>query len=318
VVLLFAGPALAEEPSASSEITIESPAGVAAGVVPVRVQVTGGFRDAEQAAFQLRQGDVWSDEQRIDMTPLGEGVFEGSFDSLAMENGSYRLEVRAWGEVPPYDPSDGSTFARATLELPVENAPPPPGPLQGVSPAPGIRIGWDAVPTSDRGDFQGYRVYGVKGDSCPADGSAYQPLADVTDPLYADDSASPGRYCLRVASVRTSAVTGTILSPQSGTIAVRVVRARGIGSTTGGAPAPPPPPRLGEGELEVSDGTFGNDLPYGPHTVTREVEGEQAEGSAIPEAGTDPRRTPTLVAFGLVLGVGALLIRRFLANPESA
>ena len=320
MVLFAAAPAMAQEHSASSEITIESPAGLASGVVPVRIRVSGGFRDAEQAAFQLRQGTEWNDQQRTDMTPLGDGVFEGSFDSSGIENGSYRLEVRAWGEVPPYDPSEGSTFARAIVDVAVDNAPPVPGTLQGVSPAPGIRIGWGPVPTSDRGDFAGYRVFGVKAATCPADASAYQPLADVSDPLYVDDAASPGRYCLRVASVRASAVTGSILSSHSGTIAIRVVRGAGsgIGSTTTGAPAPPPPPRLGDGELEISDGAFGEDLPYGPETITREVEGERAEGSSAPEAGADPRRTPTLVAFGLVLGVGSLLIRRFLANPDPA
>ncbi|MDQ4004933.1 MAG: hypothetical protein M3135_01360 [Actinomycetota bacterium] len=319
-VLLLAAPAQAEEPSASSEITIESPAGLASGVVPVRIRVSGGFRDAEQAAFHIRQGGAWNDGQRTDMTLVDEGVFEASWDSTELQNGSYRLEVRAWGEVPPYDPSDPSTFAGESVELAVDNAPPPPGPLQGVSPAAGIRIGWAAIPTSDRGDFDGYRIYVARGDPCPTDASAYQHVADVADPLYADDAADPGRYCLRVASARASAVTGSILSPQSGTIAIRVVRgAGGIGSTSTEAPAPPPPPQLGEGELDVSDGAFGEDLPYGPQTISERVgEGRAADGSAAPEAGADPRRTPTLIAAGLVLGVAALLIRRFLANPGPA
>ena len=110
-VLLPSSSAFAGEPSASSEITIESPGGVASGVVPVRIRVTGGFRDAEQAAFHVGDGGEWNEQRRTDLTPVGDGVFEGSWSSGDLANGVYRFEVRAWREVPPYDPAERSTYA---------------------------------------------------------------------------------------------------------------------------------------------------------------------------------------------------------------
>jgi hypothetical protein len=56
----------------------------------------------------------------------------------------------------------------------------------------------------------------------------------------------------------------------------------------------------------------------GSRTITQEVNSEaEALGQGAREAGVDPRRTPTLLASGLILAVGALLLRRFLAiAPE--
>jgi hypothetical protein len=247
------------------------------------------------------------------MTRVGDSVFEATWDTTVWQNAAYVVEVRVWGDVPPYDPSDARTFARATTDVAVDNRPPTPQGVQGLSPASVVRFGWGEVATADRSDFDGYRILARRGTECPPEASAYRVLATIEQLLYVNERVAPARYCFRVASVRFSAVSGQVLSPLSAPVRILVERGAGggIGVTTGELPAPPPPPVPAEGTVEVSDGAFGEDLPYDPRTVTEVVEGE--EGFESREAGVDPRRTPTLIAIGLVLGVAALLIRRFLA-----
>jgi hypothetical protein len=63
----------------------------------------------------------------------------------------------------------------------------------------------------------------------------------------------------------------------------------------------------------VSDGAFGEKLPYGSRTITQGVEGvDLGSSEATREIGYDPRSTPIAVAGGLLLAVAAIHLRRFL------
>ena len=319
VIALGAAPASAGEPSPRRDVTLESPGGVAVGSVIVRVRVAGGVRDAEQAAFDVRTSGSWRQDSAFAMTRVGEDLFEATWDTTRWDNSVYQLEVRVWSEVPPYDPGDASTFSRTVGDVTVDNPPPAPRRLQGLTPAASARIGWPAVETSDRGDFDGYVVFARRGAACPSAIEAYRPLATVQHLVYVNDRLSPGRYCFRVASTRFSAVSGQVMSAPTPPLSVQIVAGSdpvlGLGTGTTAPPKPPPPPPLGEGELDVSDGDFVDDLPYGSQTVTSAVEGEESSSVMATEAGVDPRRTPTLVALGLVLAVLSLLLQRFLAAP---
>ena len=316
IVLATAPAAAAAEPSVTYAATIESPGSVARGLVAVRVAVSGGVSDADQAALHVRRYGSWVEEESVRMARVGEATFESQLSTLELPNGPYRLEVRVWGEVPPYDPGDARTFARAVLDVAVDNAPDAPQTLQAATPSPSVRLAWTAVPTADRADFFGYRVFRRAGDRpCPAGLGSYRAVADIQETLY-EERVPPGRYCFRVAALHMSDVTGTISSTLSVPLRIEIVR--GMAPVGGTAPqvelVPPPPPELGEGEVEVSDGSFVEDLPYGSHTQTDEVTDEGEQAAMAREAGVDPRRTPTLVASGLVLAVGALLLRRFLSG----
>ena len=321
LIALSAAPAVAGEPSPRREVTLESPGAVAVGTVTVRIRVAGGVRDAEQAAFDIRASGSWRQDSVFPMTRVGEDLFEASWDTTHWDNATYQLEARVWSDVPPYDPTDASTFSRTVGEVTVDNAPPAPRRLQGLTPAASARLGWPAVETSDRSDFDGYVVFARKGASCPSSIDAYRPLATVQQLVYVNDGLGPGRYCFRVAATRFSAISGQVLSPPTPPLRVEIVAGSDpvldVGGGTASAPQTPPPPPLGEGEVAVSDGEFIDDLPYGPETVTSAVEGEESSSALATEAGVDPRRTPTLVALGLVLGVFSLLLRRFLAAPTT-
>ncbi len=317
-LLLAIAPASAGEPSVRFQVSVESPGGVATGSVAVRIRVSGGVRDAEQAAFHVRTSGAWRQDSVVGMTRVEEDVFEATWDTALWPNDAYRLEVRVWGDVPPYDPNDDSTFARALADVAVDNAPPAPTRLDGLTRSPSVRIGWPAVETSDREDFLGYRVLGRKGTTCPASPEAYRIVATVRQLLFASDRLDAGAYCFRVAAVRSSEVTGEIASVPTPGLRVQVVAGAepAFGGGSGAPPVPPPPPPLGEGQVEVSDGEFVEGLPYGPQTVTT-VDGEDSSELAT-EAGSDPRRTPTSIALGLALAVFALLLRRFLSAPPLA
>jgi hypothetical protein len=313
--VLAAAPASAGEPSAGYDVTLESPGGPASGSVAVRVRVSGGVRDAEQAAFHLRTAGSWRQDASIGMARVEENVFEAVLDTTLWPNAAYRLEVRVWGDVPPYDPDEPSTFARALSDVAVENAPPTPSRLEGLTRSPGVRLGWPAVETADREDFVGYRVLARKGTTCPAAVEAYRTVATLSQLLFASDRIGEGHYCFRVVAVRSSPVSGQIASPPTPGLRVQVVGGSAPGVEAVDAPVPPPPPPLGEGHVEVSDGEFVEGLPYDPQTVTTAVDGESSSSPAR-EAGSDPRRMPTSIAVGLILMVSALLLRRFLTAPS--
>jgi hypothetical protein len=97
-----------------------------------------------------------------------------------------------------------------------------------------------------------------------------------------------------------------------------VFRRGGIGVEATEDVDPPPVPELGEGDPVISDGEFLEDLPYGPQTVTQAPNGWPSTEAASLEAGVDPKRTPTLIAGGLILVVAAALVRRYLSaiSPE--
>ena len=318
ILLAIAPAAEAAEPSVAYAAAIQSPGTVARGTVPVRVAVSGGVSDAEQAAFHVRRYGSWAEEESVRMVRVAETTFESQLSTLDLPNATYRLEVRVWGDVPPYDPGDPRTFARAVLDVAVDNPPDAPQTLQAATPAPSVRLAWTAVPAAERADFFGYRVFRRAGDrACPDGLGSYRAVGELQETLY-EARVPPGRYCFRVAAVRMSDVTGTISSSPS--VALRIEIVRGMRTPVVGGPVPPaqlvppPPPELGEGAVEVSDGSFVEDLPYGSRTQTDEVTEDGDETAMAREAGADPRRTPTLVASGLVLAVGALLLRRFLSG----
>jgi hypothetical protein len=269
----------------------------------------------------------------VRLQPAGENLFQDSISTETLPNETYKLEVRVWSDVPPYDPNDSRTFSRAVLDVSVDNPPPAVGALEVLSPATALRVGWPSVPTSDREDFLGYRVYVAKTRSCPADLAAYGQVAETEDLVYEDPSLGPGDYCVRVAAARESAVSQAVLSPPSSPVRVSIskgassaaveqggpVFGKGSGKSGGGGGVelvpeadPPPVPKLGDGDPVIADGEFIEDLPYGPQTVTQAPKG-QASGEEVSfEAGVDPKRTPTLIAGALILACLAGLIQRFL------
>lgn len=323
-LLAAATPALAQQPSAGYTVTVESPGNVALGSVTLRVRASGGVREAESASYHLRAAGGWAEGQSVKLTRVGEDQFEAPLDTASMPNDAYRIEVRVWSDVPPYDPADPRTYSRAIVDVAVDNPPPAPKDVQAVSPATSLRVGWGAVATAERSDFVGYRVLIRKGKSCPADLTAYRPVADVDELVYVDEKLAPGDYCVRVAAARTSAVSETVLSAPSGPVKVSIakgndpsVRGGGIVFETTEEAEPPPPPPLGEGDAIISDGEFGQDLPYGPQTITQEARGTSTGAAITREAGVDPRRTPTLIAGALVLLTFAGLLRQFLRGVPS-
>lgn len=303
-------------------VTIETPGSMARGDVAVRARVSGGVGSAEYAAYRVGSGN-W-----ITMEKLDAGVFEAvssPWSTARLPNGGHRLEVRVWGDVPPYDPEDASTYAKQAITVGVDNPPPPPGGLRSSATGSSISLSWNAPATAGRSDFLGYRVLRKRAASCSAT-SGYTAVAETSARSFVT-SAPVGSYCFRVVSLRSSPVSGVVASPLSPP-ARAVIRAGGGSGVVSGDPGfvtgrsggskPPAPPVLGEGKVRFSDGAYGERLPYGSTTITQEVDGEAPElGSTAREAGPDPRRMPTLMAAGLILAVGALLLRRFLAGaPE--
>ncbi|MGH2692247.1 MAG: hypothetical protein ACRDHM_07055 [Actinomycetota bacterium] len=333
-LLAVTAPAFAQEPSVSYSVTVESPGAVAVGDVALRVRVSGGVREAESAAFHLRTTGGWSEAQSVRLTRVSENVFEDNIDTAALPNDAYRIEVRVWTDVPPYNPNDPRTFTRSIVDMAIDNAPQTPQDLLAQTPATALRVGWDSVDDSDRSDFLGYRVFVFKARSCPPELAVYRQVAELDELTYADESLGAGDYCVRVASARKSVVTDELLSPPSPPVKVSIDRASktvleggggivfgGGGSGGGGSimfertekAEPPPVPALGEGDPVISDGEFVEDLPYGPKTVTQAPDGSVSGEEVSLEAGVDPRRTPTLIAGGLILATIAGLLRRFLS-----
>lgn len=323
VILSWSAPAFAQ-PSPSYTITIESPGSVALGDVALRVRVAGGVREVEGASYHLRTAGAWSETQSVRLPRMSENLFEDAIATATMPNDAYRIEVRVWSDVPPYDASDPRTYTRAIVDVAVDNPPPQPEGVQGLTPATSLRVGWRAVPTADRPDFLGYRVFLRKGRTCPAELGAYTQVAEVQELLYADEKLGAGDYCVRVAAARASAVTEFVLSPPSAAVRIEVakgndpmVQGGSIVFETTEEAVPPPPPPLGEAQTVTSDGEFIEDLPYGSQTVTQVAEGVPSEEAAVREAGVDPRRTPTLIAGALILVTLAGQVRRFLrAAPK--
>jgi hypothetical protein len=329
-LLAVSAPAFAQEPSVSYSVTVESPSGVALGDVPVRVRVDGGVRPAQSAAYHLRTAGGWSESQSVRLSRASEGLFQANLDTAAIPNDAYRIEVRVWTDIPPYDPGDPRTFSRAIVDFAVENPPQTPLDLQALTPATALRVGWDAVDDSDREDFLGYRVFLSRHHPCPAELAAYTAVADVEELTYSDEELGPGEYCVRVASARRSTARGEVLSPPSAPVRISIAKSPGTVVGGGGIvfgrgggiaferteeAEPPPAPKLGEGDPVISDGEFIQDLPYGPRTVTQAPGGgwgSAGEAAVSREAGVDPKRTPALFAGGLILATMAGLIRRFL------
>jgi hypothetical protein len=315
---------IASAPTATAgvgySVIVDSPRGVARGSVAVTAHVTGGVGDAEHASYQISGGSP------VQMEKTGPGKFGGA--TLATEglaNGDYELEVRVWGDVPPYDPSDPGTYARQSVIVSVDNAPPAPSGVAAVASGSTVRVTWGAIPTSDRSDFAGYRVLGRSGTSCSGT-SGYRQIAELSAARFTAGGLAPGAYCYRVAALRSSPVSGTIASGLSAPVRATIGSSGGGGVPNDfgelgevGSAVPPRPPVLGDGSLEVSDGRFNDLLPYGPKTITQQAESEAIDGltSSVDEPGVGPKQAVSFVAAGLILSVAALLLRRFLAfAPE--
>lgn len=343
VVALVAPPALAQEGTSVGYATrISSPQmqpegwAVARGTVSVEASVgEGGVGDAKYAAFHARlPGTSWSQDLAVAMAPVAEGRFASTqpWDTALLENGDYRLEVRIWGDVPPYDANEERTYSREVFDVKVDNAPPRPG-RPSVSTTPGsLVVTWPAAATSERTDFAGYSVWRQKRRSgCARSLTLYKHLADVVETHLALETKTRARYCFRVVARRISTVTGTVASSPSRAVAVVArVAAPGTGGAPGarrgatGKPRKLPPPRApalsGGSRLAISDGTYGDRLPYSSRRVLRRIRAAQeleVQASSGREPGADPRRTPASIAAGLILAMGALLVRRLLAEDRS-
>ena len=331
VLQLVAATALAASlgaPAGASgySVEVEAPAAgpdgyaIARGMVPVRAVVSGGVGEAKHAAYHVRRaGESWSQGASVPLQRVGERAFE-SMDSpvetSGLPNGVYQLEVRAWGDVPPYRPSDVGTFASRVVEVRVDNPPAPPTRLRAGVAVGALRLSWRAAPGSSREDFLGYRLLSRRRGCGP---QGHRVLAETSGTAYAT-GIEPGRYCVRVVSVRRSPVSETIASAASPNVEVRVPRGSGPGGISAGrvggsaigmrpGARPPAPPALGDPTLSVSDDPFGDDLPYGPHTVTEALDDDALSDE---ELGPDPRATPLAAAGGLVLALAALHLRGFL------
>jgi hypothetical protein len=131
-----------------------------------------------------------------------------------------------------------------------------------------------------------------------------------------------GRYCVRVAAVRSSAVSGEILSPLSSP--ARVVLSREatapileeLVTASGEAPQPPPAPELPDPNREFSDARFAEDLPYDGVVTTQAAAPARVREASDVDPGPDPRQGPMLVAVGLILFTASFLVRRFLRVPR--
>lgn len=323
-VLLVAGPAIA---GVGYSVQIDEPGTIARGAVRIRAHVSGGVGDAQYAAYHV--GGAWSEGAKVPMEKIADGVFRADqrpWATTGLSNGTYRLEVRIWGDVPPYDPGDENSFARQVLHVSVDNAPPTPGKPSGGAASRAVRLRWSPVATSDRSDFTGYRVFRKSGPSC-ASGGGYVAVAETSAAAFTGPRTTPGIYCFRVASLRASDISGVIASAPSAPLQVVVSSPTGGGGTvpadpgfvtgSGKGAAPPPPPALGGGKLKVSDGAYGDRLPYGPRTLRQGVEVDADGAPVAREAGPDPRHAPSLIATGLILAVAALLVRRFLAGAPA-
>jgi hypothetical protein len=305
-------------------VAVGSPGPVAVDTVAVRAVVSGGVsQDSAQpryAAYHVRTLGQWTENERYAMDQVADGVFESSLPTALLPNDRYRLEVRVWGDVPPYDPKDPSTFARAVIDVAVNNPPPAPAGLQAASPSPGLRVGWQAVDTADRADFLGYRVLGRQG-RCGSNPSGYEAVGQVKETLFSG-RLEPARYCIRVAAVRTSPVSGEILSTPS--TPARVVLAPDASApileelitASGAPPQPPPPPELPDPNRLFSDARFAGDLPYHEVVTTQAVLPARVRETSNVGPGPDPRQGPMLVALGLILATGSFLVRRFLNVPR--
>ena len=305
---------------------IPSPKG---GIAPPRTGVSQPYAQPKAAAentqpkygaYHVRTVGSWTEGDRILMRRVGEGVFEATLATDSLPNDLYRLEVRVWGDVPPYNPKDPNTFARAVTDVAVDNPPAAPTGLQAASPSPALRVGWNPIDTAGRADFVGYRVFQQSGP-CTEDPSAYTVLGQVEDTLFTRKQ-EPGRYCMRVAAVRRSVVGGEIVSPVS--MPVRVVLARAAApalaalvTAANGPPVPPPAPELPEPTRIFSDARFAENLPYHGVVTTSVAVPDRAQQAPVGAAGPgpDPRQAPVLVSLGLILLSASFLIRRFLAAP---
>ncbi|MGH2710229.1 MAG: hypothetical protein ACRDH9_03370, partial [Actinomycetota bacterium] len=255
VILAAGAPALAQQPSASYSVTIESPGSVAVGNVSLRVRVSGGVQEPEGAAYHLRNAGAWSQGEALRLPKTGEGLFEASLETSTLPNDAYRIEVRVWSDVPPYDPGDPRTFARAVVDVAVDNPPETPQGVEALTPATSLRVGWRAIPTATRDDFAGYRVHVHRGKTCPSDITAYRTFVQPDGLLFTQEKIAAGDYCVRVSAARESALTDAVLSAPSAPVRISIakgndpiVQGDGIVIETTEEAVPPPPPALGEGD----------------------------------------------------------------------
>lgn len=322
-------------------ISISSPSSghISTGTVGVRVDYAVQQESPTDAAWQLQPGaGSWVDNTGTLMSPAGSG-WDSSYDSTKYANGAYRLIVRAWGG--GYDPADTSSFAESSVDLRINNAPPVPSGLRASGSGGSVTVAWDAIDGQDRPDFRGYEVYraALSGSSCPGiDGYAFR--TTVTSPTYSESGVTQS-YCYVVVASRTSPVNATISSdPSSPVVANKNGQVGGGGgnggggggddggggsdgpvsyvrygsSGRGGAAQAPDAPEVRE---VIPDGPFDEHLPYTPTTV-EDFNRILSEGGGVTNvlAGSDARhRAFTLVAAGLLLGVSAMQIRRFVAAP---
>jgi len=338
------------------DVTIVAPGAVAKGGIQVRATVSGtGIGDMKEGAFHVRfPGGSWSQGSSALLSRTGEASFASTqvWDTTGMTNGTYEIEVRIWGDLPPYRPDDRATFSWTTAEVRVDNAPPAPGAPSVTTSAGGAWLQWAGVPSAERSDFLGYRVWALAQSPCPSALAPYRDMGRVRETALALADLAPGYWCFQVTAERESAVTGLIASAPSGAAGATVPAPSGGpgGSTGGGGPAgsgggpggkggsssaapggwvtgaaevadPPPPPSLGSRESPASAppgadlGTYDEDLPYGQVTVTELAEGDDAPreaGSVFGSLATRDRAR----AFGggLLLAALAVHLRVFLGR----
>ena len=337
-------------------INITQPASSASvsGSVTVHVD-TSGVNTPSNAAYQVNSG-TWSDSSKIGMSKSGSD-FQAGFDSSAFANGSYKVLVRAWNSgIKSYNPNDSSTYASDSVSIKISNSPSPPSNVLAYGGQGSASVEWYAIPTADRSDFTGYRVYRAQssGGSCPAF-DAYESQGTTYSTTHSESGLAVGTYCFVVTATRSSPSSGTVESSPSPS-ATADVSPSGSPSPTpsgspggspspggipspGGSPSPSIPPgpfiKYGRapgahapnapnapavpGGYAEGDEGYQDNLPYGPQQVNQPVDGAANGGSrTIGGSGSDSRRqAKLLLAWGFLLVGIALLLRSFLGSQPA-
>lgn len=323
-------------------VSIESPGAAASGVVVVRARAGGGVGQPTGAAYHVRSSGGWSQGSAVGMGGSG-AVWSASWATAGLSNGTYQLEVRMWGDVPPYASGDPTSYASRTVSVAVENAPPSPAGLSAALVAGEHRLSWTPIPTAGRSDFNGYRVWRSRGPGCGPGLSGYTKVA-ATDGSSYRAPADPGAWCFVVTAERSGPVAGSVASGPSSPAVIDPAHGPGTGGTvpgsspgetparppaTGGessseavsdassstgapAPGPPPSPNL----VEVApDAVQPSPDPTMPVDVAAAI---GAPPRAGPPAGPSPVRfgAAATVAAGMILVLLSLHLRVFLGRAR--
>jgi hypothetical protein len=306
---------------------------ILSGGETIHVDVSSSTAPTTTAIKMQPAGSPWGSGAYGTLSPAGSG-WEAVVDTNVFANGNYTLIARAWAG--DYNPDDPNTYGEASIPVKVNNAPATPSGLKATANGGNVTVSWDPIPHQDRSDFNGYQVFRTtpSGSACPGI-EEYSLRTTVFEPSYSE-SAGDTTYCYVIVANRQSPTSGSIASdPTLPVLANKSGQIGGGGSGGGGGgngggsggpvtfiqrgsaggsavPAAPEAPEVRE---IIPDGPYSENLPYTPISVD-EFNRIVSDGGGIAGNLVGPngqRRAMTLVAAGLLLGVAAMQIRRFVA-----